>query len=195
MGIDLDAIKEMDWRQLNRLWARIKRRRDRSVSTPKGGKSDGKELEHLVVRGFQLSGAEVVWPFMVKTRGTAPHVTEQLDGAVHVEHLSCIIECKDHRADVKAEPVAKLQAQLRRRPPATVGIVFSSRSFTPGAVYTATFGAGAPVLLWPGSAIDRSLSNEDFAAELRMRYRYFVEQSLPYMPSDSAGRILAEVSQ
>lgn len=57
----------------------------------------GKALEYLVLRAFQLGGAEVTWPYEVRRRNV---VVEQVDGAVYVDGLTCLIEAKDH-----AEPM------------------------------------------------------------------------------------------
>ncbi len=40
----------------------------------------GRALEYLVIRAFELEGAEVAYPFAVQMGGT---IVEQIDGAVH----------------------------------------------------------------------------------------------------------------
>ena len=57
-------------------------------------------------------------------------IVEQIDGAVHTNGLSCLIECKDQAGNVNIDPIAKLRNQLLRRPPAVCGILFSTSGFT-----------------------------------------------------------------
>ncbi len=94
--------------QLLNLWEYIQRN-----ETPDW--EPGRALEYLVIRAFELEGAEVAYPFAVQMGGT---IVEQIDGAVHTNGLSCLIECKDQAGNVNIDPIAKLRNQLLRRPPA-----------------------------------------------------------------------------
>ncbi len=58
-----------------------------------------------MIRSFELEGAEVAYPFVVQMGGT---IVEQIDGAVHTNGLSCLIECKDQVGNVNIDPIAKL---------------------------------------------------------------------------------------
>ncbi len=88
--------------------------------TPEWG--SGKAFEYLVLRAFQLEGAEIHWPYRVTIAGDE---VEQIDGVVYTDGLACLIECKDQREPVNIAPVAKLRNQLLRRPGSTIGAVFS----------------------------------------------------------------------
>jgi hypothetical protein len=55
-------IRAMEWPELCGLWENIK-----SGNTP--GWGDGKALEHLVVRAFELGGLEVEYPYHVPPAG------------------------------------------------------------------------------------------------------------------------------
>ena len=52
----------------------------------------GKALEFLVLRAFQLEGADVRWPYSVSLY---EEEIEQIDGVVYTGGISCLIECKD----------------------------------------------------------------------------------------------------
>jgi hypothetical protein len=86
------------------------------------GWSIGRALEYVVLRQFQIEGAVVTWPFDVSLEN---EVVEQIDGAVHYQHVSSLLECKDHASAVNVEPFAKLRNQLLRRPPGTIGMLFA----------------------------------------------------------------------
>jgi hypothetical protein len=114
-------ILSLQWDGLRTLWDNIENR-----STP--GWDAGRAFEYLVLRAFQLDGAEVKWPYSVTL---FDEVVEQIDGAVHCVGLSCLVESKDF-ADktVDITPIAKLRNQLLRRPAGTVGLIFSRTGFT-----------------------------------------------------------------
>lgn len=91
------------------------------------GWSRGRAFEHLVLRGFELDGADVEWPYTVHFAG---HALEQIDGAVHLQNTTFLIESKDYKNPLNVEPVAKLRTQLSRRPFGTMGIVFGRSNFS-----------------------------------------------------------------
>ena len=115
----------MAWKDLNTLWAKIK-----AGDTP--GWDGGKVLEHLVVRAFQLSKLEAEYPYDVPPGGVA---IEQIDGLVHMDCHTFLIECKD-KETVDIEAIAKLRNQLLRRPDTTFGCVFAADRFTAPALDT-----------------------------------------------------------
>jgi len=84
-------------------------------------------------------------------------VVEQVDGAVHLHGLSCIVECKDTGEPTRIEAIAKLRNQLLRRPA----------------------GASQTILLWDGDEIAYLLARGDFAPALLEKYRRSVETGLP----------------
>jgi hypothetical protein len=161
-------VRRLDWQGLRDLWAKIQ------SGTTRWG--TGKALEHLVLRAFELSGAAVRWPFDVPLAG---ETVEQIDGAIHLDGLSCLVECKDTASPMNVEPIAKLRNQLLRRHSGAVGLVFSRSGFTPPAQTLAQFVAPQAVLLWNGGEIAYLLEQEDFASALRQKYRYCVETGVP----------------
>lgn len=171
-GAEYEAkIASYNWDDLIRLWSEIE-----SGNTKNLGWGTGKALEYLVVRAFQLDGADVTWPYSVYMDGKQ---LEQIDGVVYVDALACLIECKDTAEEIKIEPIAKLQKQLERRPTSTIASVFSRNGFTAPAETLAVSSRPQNVLLWTGSEIDYSLQNKCIRKSLIKKYRFCVEQGLP----------------
>ncbi len=170
-GKELEAkISTYKWRKLIRLWKEIK------LQTTQGWEA-GKALEYLVLRAFQLEGAEVQWPYQVKV--VSGEIIEQIDGVVYSDNLSCLIECKDSTEPVNIEPIAKLRNQLLRRPAATIGVVFSCGGFTAPAITLAQFLAPQTILLWEGNEIEYALEKHVFRRGLAEKYRFCVEKGFP----------------
>lgn len=162
-------ITSYNWDDLIKLWSEIKAKNTSNFWDA------GKALEYLVLRAFQLDGAEVVWPYSVYIDGEE---IEQIDGVVYAEGLSCIIECKDTIKPVKVEPIAKLRNQLLRRPAATIGSIFSVSGFTEASETLAGFIAPQTILLWGGEEIKYCLENKFIRKALIKKYRFCVEQGL-----------------
>jgi hypothetical protein len=147
------------WADVERLWPEVQ---GRTVS----GWDAGKALEHLVVRAFALSGLRVEYPYEVPFEG---RVLEQVDGMVYLGDVPFLIECKDRRV-VDIEVVARLRSRLERRPPSTMGCVFSSGRFTEPAVVLANFAVPHRITLWSGEDVSEGIALRDFAAVLRRKY-------------------------
>ncbi len=162
-------VRNLDWSGLRLLWSEI-------VSGSADGWAPGKAMEHLVLRAFELSGAEIRWPYDVPIAG---ETAEQIDGAVHVQMLSCLVECKDTADPVNIVPIAKLRNQLLRRHAGAVGLVFSRSGFTTPALTLAQFIAPQSILLWGGDEIAILLEQEDLVEPLRKKYRHCVETGIP----------------
>jgi hypothetical protein len=105
---------------------------------------------------------------------------EQLDGAVYAAGLHCLVECKDRREPLNAEPLAKLRNQLLRRPAGTVGLLFSTGGYHVAATTLARFSAQQPVLPWHDVEITHMLDNENPCEMLTTKYRLCVEQAAPH---------------
>lgn len=153
--------------KLRRLWKLVE-----SGRTHTDGWEAGKALEYLVLRAFELEGAQVRWPFQVSS-------LEQIDGAVYTDGLACLIECKDRSAEVNIEPIAKLRNQLLRRPRTAVGIVFSRKGFTDPALTLALYTSTHPILLWTGEELALALEKKYMRKGLLAKYRRCVEEGLP----------------
>ncbi|MFM2063923.1 MAG: hypothetical protein RLZZ507_3594 [Cyanobacteriota bacterium] len=164
-------ISQYGWDDLIKLWTAIELGNTKTL-----GWDAGKALEYLVLRAFQLDGADVTWPYSVRIDGEE---IEQIDGVVYVASLACLIECKDMDKPAKIEPIAKLRNQLLRRPVTTIGSVFSRKGFTEAAETLAGFVAPQTILLWVGSEIKYSLENKCISKALLKKYWFCIEQGLP----------------
>ena len=132
----------------------------------------GKAFEYLIIRAFQLDGAEVVYPFSVKIDGEE---LEQIDGVIYTGGLACVIECKDHKTPTNLEPIAKLRNQLLRRPATAVGLLFSRSGFTRPAMTFAQFIAPQTILLCRGEEVEYALRYCYMCQGLIAKYRYCIE--------------------
>jgi hypothetical protein len=164
-------IKSLQWEGLRMLWAQIESR-----DTPEW--DPGKAFEYLVLRAFQLDGAEVKWPYGVKLFGEE---VEQIDGVVYCAGLSCLVESKDfaNKINVDIAPIAKLRNQLLRRPASTLGLVFSRTGFTDPARHLSYFSLPQTILLWSGEEIKYALEKEVICELLTLKYHVCIEDGLP----------------
>lgn len=162
-------VSPLDWDGLNDLWVQIQKRK-----TP--GWAAGKAMEHLVLRAFQLSGADVIWPYSVHLEG---QVVEQVDGMITCDGITCMIETKDKGADINVEPLAKIRNQLMRRPAGVVGSIFTSTGFTSPAKTLAQYMAPHAILLWQGAEVGYLLEKQDFVGALKKKYHWLMQHGLP----------------
>ncbi|RFP56495.1 MAG: hypothetical protein BJG00_013845 [Limnothrix sp. CACIAM 69d] len=162
--------QSLDWEGLRSLWADIEARQ-----TP--GWDAGKAFEYLIIRAFQLDGAEVKYPYSVRLFGEE---LEQVDGVVYYSGLSCLVESKDlaGRVNVDIAPIAKLRNQLLRRPASTLGLVFSRTGFTEPSRHLYHFSSPQTILLWSGEEIKYALERESICELLVLKYRVCVENGL-----------------
>jgi hypothetical protein len=150
----------MQWTDLDALWGEIKK-----GVTPDW--DDGKALEYLVPRAFQLSALEIEYSYDVPPGGKR---IEEIDGLVYLDNIPFLLECKDKESsDITA--IAKLRNQLLRRPDTTFGCVFVAGEFTEPALILADYSVPLRILLWSGGNIENGLRQRDFAAILREKYR------------------------
>jgi len=167
-------ITQYDRAQLLDLWTQIQ-----VSDTPNW--EPGKALEYLIIRAFQLEGADVTYPYSIPIAGT---IIEQIDGAVYSDGLSCLVECKDQSNNVSIEPVVKLRSQLLRRPAGAIGVVFTTTRFTQAALILAQYNANQAILLWQGSEIDYALRHQSMRQSLTRKYRYCLERVVPFYRID-----------
>ena len=156
---DRERAGRLTWEDLDGLWSDLQ-------DDAAAGWDSGKALEHLVVRGFSLSGLEVEYPYDVPLGGRP---LEQIDGLVYLGEVPFLIECKD-RDSVDIEAIAKLRNQLLRRPPSTMGCVFVSGTFTRPAVILSDFAAPHRITLWSNLDISEAIQARNFADTLRRKY-------------------------
>lgn len=169
-GVEYQArIAGMGWTELSRLWDGINAR-DTQDWEP------GKAFEYLVLRAFELDGADVKYPYTAHLLGEE---VEQIDGAVYWGGLKCLVESKDTAEPVDFKPLAKLRSQLQRRPAEAIGIVFSRNGFTDPALLLAQFLSPQSILLWRGDELAYALSRRSMGQGLLKKYRVCIEEGLP----------------
>ncbi len=162
-------IRRLRWSGLQKLWDDIAQ-----GHTPTW--EPGRAFEYLVLRMFELDGAQVRWPYSVSLLGED---AEEIDGAIHCAGLSCIVESKDTAEAVNIAPIAKLRNQLLRRPADTVGLMFSRAGFTDSAHLLAHFTLPQAILLWEGKEVEYALSQKRIGDYLVQKYRVCVEEGVP----------------
>lgn len=129
-------------------------------------------LEYLLLRAFQLEGAEVTWPYRVYQ---ARVLLEQIDGIIYFDGVSCLVESKDVTRTVDALAIVKLKSQLLRRPRTTIGAVFNTGTFSPTALSLLRMLPPPDVLLWEGEEIDFALQGQRLLEGMRRKLRHAVE--------------------
>ena len=165
-----EMITSLHWDELRNLWKQIESR-----DTPLW--DAGKAFEYLVLRVFQLDGAKVRYPYSVKL---FEQEVEQIDGVIHCDGLSCLVESKDFqdKVDVDFAPIAKLRNQLLRRPASTIGAVFSRTGFTKPARNLSCFCLPQTILLWSGEEIKYALEQEVICELLILKFQFCIEFAL-----------------
>lgn len=166
----VQEIRKYDHTALQKLWQQVQDR-----NTPRKWK-EGMAFEYLLLRAFELEGADIVWPYEVKLEG---NVVEQIDGVIYSDNVSYLVEAKDHRDHIDFAPIAKLHNQLLRRPASVMGIVFSKHGFTEPAKILSRYTAPQRILLWEGEEISIALEKQQMRVGLKVKYRYAVERGLP----------------
>ncbi len=136
----------------------------------------GKALEYIVLRGFEIESAEVMWPYEVQQDD---YIIEQIDGAVYCDSLYCLVESKDTSEAINIEPIAKMRNQLARRPSGSVGIVFSRSGFTEPMKLQMRMLVPLNVLLWGYDELETAIRKQQMRTALRLKYQYAVQFGVP----------------
>lgn len=158
-----------DWNSLDKFWQAIIHK-----NTPEW--LPGKALEYFILRAFELDGANVRYPYQVKIFNES---VEQIDGVIHFQHISSLVECKDEKDRVNIEPIAKLRNQLHRRPSGSIGCIFSINGYTEPALILSRFVAPQAILLWEKDSIEFALKNRNFCNSLIRKYQALIEEGEP----------------
>jgi hypothetical protein len=162
-------IRKLNWPGLNKLWKAIKER-----DTPEW--EPGKALEYMIMRGLELGGADVRWPYSVALFGME---VEQIDGSIRIGGIYALVECKDEDEAITIAPIAKLRNQLLRRPAGTAAYLFASQKYTDPAIQLAHFSLPQAILLWTGMEVEYALAHKNLAALCEVKYRACVDYAIP----------------
>lgn len=149
----------MDWSAMVNLWRDIV-----AGSTPSW--DEGKALEYLVVRGFELAGLHVEYPFDVPPGGRP---IEQIDGLVRFDSVMFLLECKDKKKE-DVEPISNLDHILKRRPQTTMGCLFVNGALTGPALYRLDNSSPHRILVWQQGDIENAVTNHKFKDILEEKY-------------------------
>lgn len=144
----------------------------------KGFWRDGKLLEYIVLRGFELEREGcVTYPFIVKDPDIEYNgALEQIDGAVHVDELHALVECKDYSsAKIKVEPLTKMRNQLARRHGAMFGMFFTSTPLTTPTLIQVKYMAPQIIIIWTKEDIEHCIKYGRFIECMRTKYKMAVE--------------------
>ena len=95
---------------------------------------------------------------------------------MYADGLSCLIECKHWKEPLDYAPIARFKARVDRRPPATVGLLFSVSGFTAPALHEAHVQPVRNVLLWAMPDVDLAL-RRGMRAALGVKWRKAVEKA------------------
>lgn len=137
----------------------------------------GKEFEYLVVRAFEIEGVDVTYPFRVAVHD-GNLTTEQIDGAIGLAGTRFLLESKAWNKNVSRGPLALLSSQLARRPPATMGMVFTLKGYTDAAIALTNMTSPVRILLWAPDELERAISEEAMRSALEFKYRYAQEHGM-----------------
>jgi len=163
-------IKSLNQKDLTDLWNKIK-----SKNTQ--GWDSGKAFEFLILRFFELEGAEIRYPFSVDILEV--NNAEQIDGVIHFTdiNLSIIAEFKDYSKNLNIEPIAKLRNQLLRRPSNAIGSIFTTMGFSPATLTLTKFIFPQTILLWELDHIEHCINKKSsFKDGLLRKYRFAMEE-------------------
>jgi hypothetical protein len=145
----------------------------------------GWAFQYLIVRAFELEGAEVKYPFPVYLEKTK---IEELDGYIYLKeyNIHIIIESKDQEEPQNITPIAKLRNQLMRRPAGTIGSIFSTSGFTWPSLLLGQFLAPHTILFWEKEEIEYCLKNSLFTRGVMIKYKYSIENGISNFVIDKA---------
>lgn len=158
--------------QLAELWDQIQ-----TGNTPDW--DPGKAFEYLIPRAFECENLTVRPPYRV-TLPLKIGTVEQIDGVVYFMGRGFLIESKDHQEPLDIESVAKLRMRLERRPPGTMGLIFTSRStITAPAELFAQFSSPMNILFWGPIDIDAGIRHKSMEKILNFKMCHAIENGMP----------------
>ncbi len=168
-----DTIHDMKWDELVQTW---KKREQKEIKDTWG---QGKFFEYAIIRAFETEGAQVRYPYIVHSHHIGiegNRVLEQIDGAIHVDGLSVIVESKDYKKkNIDIEPLAKLQVRLRRRPSQVIGCLFCDSNMSwPAQALIETL-MPHTILFWSKRDIEYCFEHHCFVEGLHLKYRGVIE--------------------
>lgn len=150
----------------------------------------GRGFEYLVMRAFEAEqstiAARVHYALSVPAEDLvgpalgagSQGAVEQIDGVLHLEHLTFLVECKAE-SSVDLAPLAKLRNQLLRRPAGVVGLLVVLDDVTPAAAMLARFMMPQAVLIVAGEEFPWGLRNARLLEMLLWKHDQAVLRGVP----------------
>lgn len=163
-------IKSYGWEDLNELWELII-----SGKTGSHGWGEGRAFEYFIIRAFELSGAEVVYPFETKYHDI---VLEQSNGIIYAQNQVYLVECKDQSKNINFDAIAKLKVRLQRRPQVMLGSIFSTKGFTEPAIMLANVAFPSNIILWKLDDITYALKGRNFTDGMYQKFKELVKHGI-----------------
>jgi hypothetical protein len=136
-------------------------------------------FEYLIIRAFELEGAEVSYPFMAKPFSDS-RILEEIDGAIYLPGISAIVEskCFDQK-NVSAEQIGQLRNKLINRPSYGIGCFFARTAYQENALKQARMASPQCILLWTGEEIKQAFFAQRLVAVLQEKNKKFFEDLKP----------------
>lgn len=159
----IKRIQTYDWAKLERLWEKVR-------DGKKTRWSDGKALEYLFIRAFELEGIDVEYPYCNKVE----KYEEQVDGYLSTRNpeVSFLVECKDWSNKVTFDELAKLNSRLSYRIPSVLGVFVSMSDYTPSAMELLFMMQPRRIILWSKNDINECFKHHKFTKALIHKYHY-----------------------
>ncbi len=186
---ELVAWEAKDWDELSEIWSALLPPLDddaeRFVPSFRGNEltphQAGSVFERWIVEAFRLDGADVDAPYVV-TMTTSRRPMEQIDGLVRSHWQAFIIESKNWAKDVDFAPIARLNEQVQRRPPSTLGLVFSSKGFTSACIDLVAMIRPLRILLFDRLDLEHVVRERNMVIALQTKWHLAVKYGKPSLP-------------
>jgi len=170
----IQKVRGYDFNNIHELWELIL-----DGKTLEQGWQRGTALEYLIVRLFELYGAQVEYPFNGKLASSG-RTLEEFDGLIQYRDYRVLLECKDTAVPVKYDVVAKLKAQIQRRPIFVGGSIFAKSGFKESAEVMAVESAREGVLLWNAIDINEVVyCRRNICEALELKFWWLVKRVKP----------------
>ena len=136
-------------------------------------------FEYLIIRAFELEGAEVSYPFMAQPFSDS-RILEEIDGAIYLPGISAIVEskCFDQRK-VNADQIGQLRNKLINRPSYGIGCFFARTGYQENAIKQAQLASPQCILLWDGEEIKKAFITQTLIEVLQQKNRTYFEELNP----------------
>lgn len=138
-------------------------------------------FQQWILEAFRLDGANVDPSYRVPI-SSSQRTMEQIDGLVYFQWQAFLIESKNWGNDVDFTPIALLHERIQRRPPGTMGLVFSSKEFTLAALEATALIRPVRVLLFGRRDLEHVVRERKMVGALHVKWYRAVKYGRPDSP-------------